>query len=62
MRYTAVEFNGKGNSTARKVSNMTFDISGLLKTNTDIWFCHGGENILGIDVISKQNCVIDLGK
>lgn len=56
-----IGFNGKGNSTAKKFSNVTFEIPGLMKADTDIWFCHGLENILGIDLISKLNWIIDLG-
>lgn len=55
-----VGFNNTGNSTARQVSNVTFEVPGLVKTNINIWVCHKAENILGIDVINEQKWVIDL--
>ena len=55
-----VGFNNTGNSIARQVSNVTFEVPGLVKTNINIWVCHEAENILGIDVINKQKWVIDL--
>lgn len=58
---TIVGFNGTGDSQAKMCKNVSFEIPGHLKTEIDMWFCKGSENIIGADILYQKGWIIDLG-
>lgn len=57
---TIVGFDKSGGSIATLVSNVILEIPQGLKTQMDIWYCKGVDNIIGADCMQRRSWVIDL--